>query len=80
MNCNLSCLLTLPPFMRQGYGRYLIEFSYLLSKLENKIGSPEHPLSDMGLLTYRTYWKDAIFEYLTKLDREDRVSVSIKGT
>ena len=32
LNYNVSCILTLPPFQRQGYGRLLIDFSYLLSK------------------------------------------------
>ena len=32
LNYNVSCILTLPPYQRQGYGRLLIDFSYLLSK------------------------------------------------
>lgn len=35
----------------------LIEFSYLLTKREEKTGSPEKPLSDMGLVSYRGYWR-----------------------
>ncbi|KAK6185283.1 hypothetical protein SNE40_007551 [Patella caerulea] len=66
LNYNVSCILTLPQYMRQGFGKMLIDFSYLLSQVEQKIGSPERPLSDLGLITYRSYWKDVLLNYLHK--------------
>jgi len=63
---NLACIMTLPPHQRKGYGRYLISFSYELSKKEGKVGSPEKPLSDLGELSYRSYWSQVLLEILQK--------------
>ena len=71
---NLACILTLPPYQRKGYGRFLIAFSYELSKKEGRLGSPERPLSDLGAVSYRSYWTRVILETL----RDYKKSMSIK--
>ncbi|XP_039262803.2 histone acetyltransferase KAT7-like [Styela clava] len=75
LNYNVSCILTMPQYMRKGYGKMLIDFSYLLSQKEGKTGSPERPLSDLGLLSYRSYWTDVILKYLCEKDSVDEVSI-----
>lgn len=67
---NVSCILVLPIHMRRGFGRVLIEFSYLLTRVERKTGSPEKPLSDMGLVSYRSYWRATLCKLL--LQYKDR--------
>jgi histone acetyltransferase MYST1 len=37
---NLACILSFPAHQRKGYGRFLIAFSYELTKKEEKVGSP----------------------------------------
>uniref|UniRef100_A0A3P9HX69 Histone acetyltransferase n=1 Tax=Oryzias latipes TaxID=8090 RepID=A0A3P9HX69_ORYLA len=75
LNYNVSCILTMPQYMRQGYGKMLIDFSYLLSKVEEKVGSPERPLSDLGLISYRSYWKDVLLRYMNNFQGKE---ISIK--
>ncbi len=63
-NYNLSCIMTLPTHQRKGYGYFLIDLSYLLSTREGKKCSAEKPLSDLGLVSYVSYWTFKVMEYI----------------
>ncbi|KAK5995054.1 Histone acetyltransferase mst2 [Cladobotryum mycophilum] len=69
---NVSCILTLPIHQRKGYGNLLIDFSYLLTKVEEKTGSPEKPLSDMGLVSYRNYWRLRLCRYFLEVMESEK--------
>ena len=66
-NYNLACILTFPPYQRNGYGKLLISISYELTKREHTTGSPEKPLSDLGKISYRSYWTFVIMQLIEKL-------------
>lgn len=48
---------------------------YALTKKEGRVGSPEKPLSGLGEVTYKRYWKIAVFQYL----RESTGPITMDG-
>lgn len=74
-NYNLACILTFPPYQRKGYGKFLISISYELTKREGTVGSPEKPLSDLGRISYRSYWAFVILKIFQ--DKESIKSITI---
>eukprot|EP00124_Ichthyophonus_hoferi_P000314 Ihof_evm10s11 gene=Ihof_evmTU10s11 len=75
LNYNVSCIMTMPQHQRKGYGRMLIDFSYLLSRKEQKLGSPEKPLSDLGAISYKAFWRNVLLGYLANKQNTHMFSI-----
>eukprot|EP00775_Hariotina_reticulata_P009724 gene9727-9883_t len=73
-NYNLACILTLPAYQRKGYGKFLISFAYQLSHLEGRPGTAERPLSDLGAVSFRSYWTKQVLDVL----RDSRGDISVQ--
>ncbi|CAL1272363.1 unnamed protein product [Larinioides sclopetarius] len=72
---NVSCVMVMPQHQRQGYGRFLIDFSYLLSRKEGRFGTPEKPLSALGRICYASYWESVVIEHLNRIDRRKKITI-----
>merc|ERR1712176_1734191 len=67
---------TFQQYQKCGYGKFIISLSYELSKKEKKAGSPEKPLSDLGKISYRSYWTFVLMNLLS--NHESRKTLGIK--
>ena len=70
---NLACILVFPQCQRKGFGKFLIACSYDISRREDKTGSPEKPLSDLGRLSYRSFWTELLLRVLRDRGRDLQV-------
>lgn len=73
---NLACILTFPQYQKSGYGKFIISLSYELTKREQKTGSPEKPLSDLGKVSYRSYWTHVLMNILDQYDVKSDISLN----
>ncbi|WRT66750.1 uncharacterized protein IL334_003713 [Kwoniella shivajii] len=70
---NLACIVAFPPFQNRGFGKLLIEFSYYLTyhpstrPLSLSPGTPERPLSDLGLKGYTACWISIVLRFFKDL-------------
>ncbi|KAL9187254.1 hypothetical protein ACHAXT_001357 [Thalassiosira profunda] len=72
---NLACILTFPQYQKCGYGKFIISLSYELSKREGRPGSPEKPLSDLGKISYRSYWTHVLLTLFDGQNGEENVQI-----
>jgi hypothetical protein len=72
---NLACIEVFPCYQRMGLGRFLMQLSYEFSKIEKQPGSPEKPLSDLGFIGYRSYWKDAVLQAIIE-HQDELISIA----
>lgn len=75
LNINLNCILVLPPYMRKGYGKLLIDLSYEISRRKACIGGPKEPLSKVARLCYLSYWGHILLNLLRHHSSPDVVTV-----
>ncbi|GMT04386.1 hypothetical protein PENTCL1PPCAC_26560 [Pristionchus entomophagus] len=72
---NLACFCVFPCYQKKGFGRFIIDFSYQLSRLSGIPGGPERPLSPFGLVSYTSYWKRTmLLRGLEEFDEETTVN------
>ena len=74
-NNNLACILVFPPWQRNGLGKILMGISYELSRMGNRVGGPEKPLSELGRIGYLKFWEARVANAVLGMKKKSRSSV-----
>lgn len=77
-NNNLACILIFPPWQRKGFGSLLIGISYAIARREKILGSPERPISELGMKGYRSFWGKEIARFLLNWNEKANPCLSIE--
>ncbi|CAI5956657.1 unnamed protein product, partial [Closterium sp. NIES-64] len=64
---HLSSVVVLPPFQRRGFGRWLLSVAYDMTAARQQLLVPKPPLSDLGTVAFRSYWRWQLLRSLKKL-------------
>ncbi|KAL8840577.1 MAG: hypothetical protein Q9170_001263 [Blastenia crenularia] len=74
-NNNLACILIFPPWQLRGLGKILMGISYELSRMEDRIGGPEKPLSELGRIGYLKFWEARVANAIIGMKNKSTVTV-----
>lgn len=78
---SVSCIMALPSTQKRGYGQFLIDFSYLLTRQQRATGTPEKPLSGLGYKAFESNWKIRIcYAVREAIKSRGKISVSSIST
>ena len=47
-----------------------MDFAYVLARVENRVGGPEEPLSDLGEQSFRAFWCRKLLRYVIECGAE----------
>lgn len=76
----LSCIVVLPPYQRMGFSSILISLAYEIARRGGHPGGPEEPLSDLGELTFLSFWRDDIVSLVLQYGEISKIDVISKMT
>ncbi|CAI5532354.1 unnamed protein product [Closterium sp. Naga37s-1] len=77
---HLSSVVVLPPYQRRGFGRWLLSVAYEMAASRQQLLVPKPPLSDLGSVAFRSYWRWQLLLSLKKLQGSCSINSLSKST